>query len=138
MGGVLEKNKYDDMKSSRQLADSQLKYYNRLVKLLQDNVTEKDVNELENAAMCLAIIEDAENGIKEHGTIQIFPNGTMQVHPYFTQWKTAVAQWEKYVSQFGLSPKARTDLGLESAKQEKPKDVLAGLMVATKNKKKIG
>lgn len=126
------------MKSSRTLSKTQRKYYNQLLKLIgEDSLSEKDVYELENAAMCLQMIEEAEKGIKKHGTIQTFKNGTRQLSPEYTQWEKAATMWEKYVRQFGLSPKARADIGLEGAKKEKPKDPLSGLRVSSKKGKRV-
>lgn len=123
------------MKSSRALTKIQRKYFNQLVNLIGDKLTAKDVYELENAAMCLQMIEEAEAGIKKHGTIQTFKNGTRQLSPEYSQWEKAATMWEKYVRQFGLSPKARADMGLEGAMQEKPADPLAALRVSSKKGK---
>lgn len=116
------------MKTVRKFQLGQRRYFNKLVDLIgEDNLDPKDVIELQNAATCLFFIDQAEEKIKEHGAIQKFTNGTRNISPEFTMWKNAVTMMEKYTKHFGLSPKARADLGTVPKNPEKPVDPLKGL-----------
>jgi phage terminase small subunit len=97
----------------------QAKHKTKLIKSLQAqgiyNVVDDSIHE--HAALCLALIEEAESIAGEH--MQVFPTGATQIAPEINNLRGLLKDWIAYADVLGLSPRARKRLEII---EEKPKE----------------
>lgn len=122
---------------------SQRKYYDRIWSFVSENIGLEDVDNfvitlaaqhLNMAAEALKRIDKDANG----KPLQTFENGTRQVSPDYTIYKSMSDQAMKMLEKSGVLPKARKDLGLLDEEAPQKEDTVAALLgMNKKNDRKV-
>ncbi len=135
----MKSNKYPQPYT--ELNEEEAKIYARLWESVKSFIGIQDVDnfiittvalKLNMAAEALGRIKNSESGQPIHQ----FENGTKQVSPDYTVFRTMSEEAAKLLEKAGLTPKARKDL-LPDEEKTKPKDLMAELLGISENHKTV-
>lgn len=81
--------------------------------------TYADETVVRHAAKTLALIEEAEVLLEQHGHLQFFQTGAIQIHPAINNYRGLLSDFRRYADDLGLSPGARRKLNVTIKKEVK-------------------
>lgn len=84
------------------------KYWNKILKISPEGLSQSDLFTVHNAARLLAEIEDAESSIAAQGR-DVDSTGRPMQAPWSTRHQACLAGWLKYSKALKLDPSARVN-----------------------------
>jgi len=106
------------MKPYKKLSVQEQRYFNILVHDLEycGLLSEADSVLVTRTAKSLSLLDEADKDLKNN-QIQEYPNGTRQVSPELTVYKTHLAHVEGFLKQLGLTPAVRDKMRNEQSEE---------------------
>jgi len=106
------------MKPYKKLNIQEQRYFDRLVQDLEycGLLNEADSVIVTRCARSIQLLEEADAELKGN-QIQTYPNGSRQVSPELTVYKTHLAHVEGFLKQLGLTPAVRDKMRNEKAEE---------------------
>lgn len=117
------------------------KIYDRIWKRVSEFIGVDDIDNfvITSAAQQLNMAAEALERIKEENNgqpYQTYENGTRQVSPDYTVFKTMTGEAQKSLERAGLLPKGRKDLGVFDEPEEKEVDPILALLQSNKKEER--
>jgi len=114
------------MKPYKKLSIQEQRYFDILVHDLEycGLLSEADSVLVTRTAKSLSLLDQADNDLKNN-QIQEYANGTRQVSPELTVYKTHLSHVEGFLKQLGLTPAVRDKMRMEKNEEvSEPFDII--------------